>query len=175
MAKTYPVQQVKILTDFDAFGGKWTYQEEGAAQGATQKGAPLLWNAGQVDQTASPPAAGTVMGFAMQDFTGVQGTRVKVIDQNWIFAAGYIDANLVTSVDPVVDRVFALADLGADYDLVLDATSGLWSAIDGVGGVMKGKDVRASFLFPDEESDLAEVGDTNVRLRFQVLEVVLDV
>ena len=178
MAKTYPVQQVKILTDFDAFGGKWTYQQEGATQGATLKGAPLLWNAGQVDQTADVPAVGTIASFAMQDLTGIQGTLVKTIDANWIMAAGHIDANLVASANPIVNHTFALDDLGDTFSLTRDTATGLWVADEstqGAGVTMTSWDVWASFLFPDEETgNVAEVDDINVRLRFKLLESALD-
>ncbi len=178
MTKIYPVGSPSINLDDDAFlgGRKWTYQEEGAGQ-TFLKNAPLIFSAGQVVEAASPVAVGTLMGFAMEDATGVAGTLIKTIDVQTVLAFGGVEANLVVSVNPIVDEdTWTLAEvIGVAHDLVQDPPTGFWVAIPGAGAALLGWDRKSSFLFPDEEEDRAEPGapgDTNPRIYFKLIDTI---
>ena len=106
---------------------------EGSAQ-TFLKGAALTLSAGQVIQATASPA--TVIGFALQDASGVQATNVLVA----VAQFGKLwEGNLVSSGVPALETL-AAATIGSLAGLVLipgGAYTGIWALahINKAGGV----------------------------------------
>lgn len=165
MAKTYPIQQLKVVYPHDMSAAA-VYLPEAASQ-TFVAGAPVLWSSGYVATAAANPDTDTdVIGFALEDGhnDSVAGTsKVKVMP---LIGEVYVEVNFLDSDG--TDRTLAATELGNTCDLSLTTISGeaIWHA-DTAGaakGALRIVSFKTTTLVPNSSEVEAVAGDTNARV-----------
>ena len=175
MAKTFAKQRISV-----APGEFNSVVVQSGLEGATQtfrRGAPLVRTAGLLVAAASPVAAATLVGWAENDAHNDAGGITEI--QFSVAVPGQeIYANFLGAAG--IDNVFAQADVGVSYDIELD-TDGhpdggeLWYVLDAAGTANAALMVslKSDVQPPDQLGSRAEVGDTNVRVLFRIVDAAV--
>ena len=177
MAKTFAKQRISVSPE--EFNSVVVLS---GLEGATQtfkRGAPLTITAGLLVAAASPVAAATLAGFAEEDAHNDAGgiTRIQFAPAK---PGMHIYANFLGAAG--IDNVFAQADLGVAFDIELDADGHpdggeIYFVLDAAGTanaalmVADKSDVQPA----DTLGSRAEVGDTNVRVLFRIVDAAIQV
>jgi hypothetical protein len=90
-----------------------TVEGKEAASQTFKKGAPLVLNTGLLEEAGTAPA--TIIGFAAEDATGTTSAKCHY----WPAKAG-------VKYQVVLDDALAQAQIGANYGIVKDPTTGYW-------------------------------------------------
>ncbi len=174
MPKTFPKRPLGVRLEDSpvlSYVARW---EPEAANQTYPAGAPVLFNAGFIEEAPSP--AVSILGIAIE-----AGHNKPT--------AGAALAKFIPAIDGLIfygnllgalaaDRVLAAADLGASYRLVKNANllgvgkPGWYLEANAATPAAKIVSFRADLIVPNENNDRAEVGDTNPRVGAIVLDSV---
>lgn len=164
MAKTYPIQQLKVVYPHDMSAAA-VYLPEGASQ-TFVAGAPVKFASGLVVTCdADPDTDEQAIGFALEDgHNGSAGAyMVKVMP---LMADVYVEVNYLAADGS--DQTLATAVLGAKVELSKTTIGGevIWHGDPAAGGkeALRCVGFKTTTLVPNSSEVEAANGDTNARI-----------